>query len=541
MDSETPPLTINLGVASEASNALIIPCHDPATGEHLGDVPVTAGAELPGRVERARRAQRSWARTSYEERREVLRTLLRHVLEHTDELCEMIARDTGKTRESILLGEIWPTCEKLRHTITRGEEALAPRPVSSGLLVHKTATIEYHPKGVIGVISPWNIPLQNIFATAVPAIFAGNAVLAKASEWSCWTVARLQRIFDEALDAAGMPRDLVQIIAGYAETGKALVAAGVDLIIFTGSLANGKRVLEASAATLTPVILELGGKDPMIICDDGDLERAVHAALAGTFFASGQMCLAAERIYVHEGIYDRFVERVVEIAGRLRQAPPLTGPEPVDVGSMTMPAQIEIIERLVQDAVAKGARVRTGGTRGRQASGAFFEPTVLTEVDHTMDIVDHETFGPVMSILRWSDEDEVIRLANSTPYALGSTVFSKDPERAHRIAAQLRAGSTTINDFSMAYMANELPFGGVGGSGFGRLNGSEGIRACCNVKALLDDRLPGGRPARLFPVAAGDYEQAKSAIRAIYGRGVRERLGGVVDLGRDLARRFFGG
>ncbi len=536
MDTRTPPLS----VAADPSSASI-PCHDPATGEHLGDIPVVSGAEVRERLVRARKAQAQWAKTSFEERREVLRTILRHLLEHTDELCQMIARDAGKTLDNAILGEIWPVCEKLRHTITHGEEALSPRRVSPGLLVHKTATVEYHPKGVIGIICPWNFPLQNVLGPTIPALFAGNAAIVKVSEWTSWSAPRIQEIFDEALDAAGIPRDLVQVIAGYAETGKALVAAGVDLIIFTGSMPNGKRVLQASAETLTPVILELGGKDAMIICDDADLERAVHAALAGTFIASGQMCLAAERIYVHEGIYDRFVERVVELAGRLRQAPPLTGPEAVDVGAMTMPGQVEIVERLVQDAVAKGARVRVGGTRGRQASGSFFEPTVLTDVDHSMDIVNHETFGPVMSILRWSDDEEVIRLANATDYGLGSTVFSRDPARARRIAKELRVGSTTINDFSMAYMANELPFGGVGGSGFGRLNGPEGLRACSNVKALLEDRLPGGRPVRLYPVAAGDYEQAKSTIQAIYGHGIRQRIGGVVDLGRDLVRRFFGG
>ncbi|MCA9657481.1 MAG: aldehyde dehydrogenase family protein [Myxococcales bacterium] len=532
MESRPHPLY----VAAQA-NAATIPCFDPATGEPLGEVANVGGDEVRARIARARAAQERWAETTFDERREVLRAILRHLLDHTDELCRVIAQDAGKTLENAILGEIWPVCEKLRYTIAHGEAALRPRRVSPGLLVHKTATVEYHPKGVVGVICPWNFPLQNVLGPTIPALFAGNAVIVKVSEWTAWSAPRFQQIFDEALDAAGMPRDLVQVIAGYAETGKALVGGGVDLIIFTGSMPNGKRVLEASAATLTPVILELGGKDPMIICDDADLERAVHAALAGTFIASGQMCLAAERIYVHRGIYDRFVERVVEIAGRLRQAPPLTGPEPVDVGAMTMPGQVDIVERLVQDAVAKGARVRVGGRRSDQGEGSFFAPTVLTDVDHSMDIVRHETFGPVMSIIRFDDDDDAVRMANATDYGLGSTVFSRDPTRAHRIARKLRAGSTTINDFSMAYMANELPFGGVGGSGFGRLNGVEGIRACCDIKSVLDDRMPGGRPARLYPVAAGDYERAKAAIRTIYGRGVRERVGGVV----DLVRRFFGG
>lgn len=517
-----------------------IPCHDPATGEHLGDVAVVPRDEVFARVQRARDAQRGWAETSFEVRRRVLRSILAHLLEHTDELCRVIARDAGKTLENAVLGEIWPVCEKLRHTIAHGEADLAPERVSPGLLAHKRAIIEYHPLGVIGVICPWNFPLQNVLAPAIPALFAGNAVVIKVSEWTSWSAARFQAIFDEALDAAGQPRDLVQVICGYAETGQALVNAGVDKIIFTGSMANGRRVLAESAKTLTPVILELGGKDPMIVCDDADLERAVHAALAGTFIASGQMCLASERILVHEAVYDDFVARVVAIAEGLRQAPPLTGPEPVDVGAMTMPGQVDIVARLVDDAIAGGARARVGGRAREIAGGHFFEPTVLTDVDPSMKIAREETFGPVMSIFKVASDDEAIAIANAVDYGLGSTVFTRDTVRAHRIARQLRAGSTTINDFSMAYMANALPFGGVRGSGFGRLNGREGIRACCNIKSVLDDRLPFGQPARLYPVQAGDYEQAKAAIRVLYGAGARERARGASALVRAFLRRFTG-
>ncbi|MBK8262033.1 MAG: aldehyde dehydrogenase family protein [Nannocystis sp.] len=518
---------------SEAS----IRCFDPATGEWLGDVPVASPDEVRARVQRAHEAQRAWGTSSFGERRRLLKKILAHLLEHTDELCQMICRDAGKTLENAVMGEIWPVCEKLRYTIAHGEAALRPRRVSPGMLLHKTATIEYHPLGVIGVICPWNFPLQNVLGPTIPALFAGNAVVVKVSEWTSWSAARIQAIFDEALDSIGRPRDLVQVIAGYGETGAALVSGGVGKIIFTGSMGNGRRVLAESAKTLTPVILELGGKDPMIICEDAEVEKAAHAALTGVFIASGQMCLAAERIYVHEAVYDRFVARVVEIAGQLRQAPPLTGPEPVDVGAMTMPGQVEIVERLVQDALAKGAVARVGGRRGRLASGNFFEPTVLTGVDHTMDIMRDETFGPVMAIVRVSSDDEAIRLANDTSFGLGSTVFSRSPARARRIAGALVAGSTCINDFSLAYMANALPFGGVRGSGFGRLNGVEGLRACCNVKSVLGDRVPLHRPIKLYPVQSGDYERARSTIRMIYGRGLKARVEAALSLVRGAVKR----
>ncbi len=270
----------------------------------------------------------------------------------------------------------------------------------------------------------------------------------------------------------------------------------------------------------------------MIVCDDADLGQAVAAALAGVYIASGQMCLAAERIYVFAGIYDDFVAEVVQQAHALRQAPPMSG-RPCDVGAMTMPQQLDIVERLVKDAEDKGARVRVGGGRNRTLSGQFFEPTVLTDVDHSMDIMRQETFGPVMAIMRVHSEEEAVRLANDSDYGLGSTVFSKDTQRARRIARKLQAGSTCVNDFGLAYMANELPFGGVRHSGFGRLNGREGLRACTNIKAVVTDRfggLLGHRPVKLYPVKPTDFDLTRGTIELIYRRGLIGKAKGALRL-----------
>lgn len=498
-----------------------IECSDPATGAYLGEVPVTTPDEVRRTVRRAREAQAVWRNTDFAERRRVLRMLMDQILLHADELVELIVRDAGKTRENAMLGEIWPVCEKIRATIASGERHLRSERVGSGLLVHKVATIEYHPLGVIGVICPWNYPLQNVLGPTIPALFAGNAAVVKVSEWTSWSAARIQKLFDDVFDAAGYPRELVQIVTGYAETGAALVTSGVDKIVFTGSMRNGQRVLAESAKTLTPVILELGGKDAMIVCDDAELEQAVHAALAGVYIACGQNCLAAERLFVFEGIYDAFVERVRNEVAGLRQGEPL-GDSLVDVGAMTMPGQVAIVEALVDDAVSRGATALVGGKRG-SGPGSYFQPTILVDVPDDARILREETFGPVMVIVKVRDEDEAVRRANETEYGLASTVLSRDARRAKRIADRLVAGATCVNDFALTYMAQELPFGGVRGSGFGRLNGREGLRAMCNVKSVMTDRFPLHQPAKLYPVKPGDYATAKHTIELLYSVGLAKR------------------
>ena len=523
-----------------ASLPRTIVCRNPATGELLGEVPAMDAAEVRARLGRARLAQLAWAKTSFAQRREVLRCLLDLILDRKDELCRMIAAEAGKTLQNAIMGEIFPVCEKLRYTIKTGERDLRPERVSSGLLMHKKAAIEFHPLGVIGIISPWNFPFQNILGPTIPALFAGNAVLCKVSEWSSYSAQRVQAMFDEVLRRCGHSPDLVQLLTGYGDTGAALTRSGVDKIIFTGSVHNGRRVLEGSVENLTPVILELGGKDPLIVCDDADLEQAVAGALAGVFISSGQMCLAAERVYVMDGIYDRFVSAVVAEVQLLRQGDPLAGDgASVDVGAMTMPGQVDIVERLVKDALAKGARALVGGQRG-QGPGQFFQPTVLVGLTHDMEILQHESFGPVMCILRCRDDEDAVRLANDSGFGLGSTVFSKDHGRARRIADRLVAGSTSMNDYGLCYMANALPFGGVKQSGFGRLNGREGLRACCNIKSVLSDRFPLHIPSKIYPVKRGDYEMVDAAVELLYRRanwdGLRARARALRSLFQNATR-----
>jgi acyl-CoA reductase-like NAD-dependent aldehyde dehydrogenase len=330
-----------------------IDCFDPTSRSPLGQVTVDSPEAVVQAVARARAAQRAWSRASLATRRRVLQQLLESILEHADQICSAVVADSGKTRENAMLGEIWPVCEKLRWTIRNGEKHLRPEPVSSGLMLHKRAVIEFHPLGVIGVICPWNYPFQNILGPAIPALMAGNGVVVKASEWSAWSSLYFQPIFDRVLSAAGFSPDLVKIVNGYAATGKALVSSGVDSLVFTGSVENGRRVLEECAKNLTPVILELGGKDAMIICDDADLEQSVHAAANGVFINAGQNCMSAERLLVFDSVFDEFRDRVVALTQGLRQGAS-SEQELVDVGAIVSPVQLDLIERMVDEAVAEG-------------------------------------------------------------------------------------------------------------------------------------------------------------------------------------------
>jgi acyl-CoA reductase-like NAD-dependent aldehyde dehydrogenase len=519
---------------TQAKPARTIPCHDPATLEPLGVVSVMDAEAVRAVVKRGRSLQPAWGTTSFAERRQVLRDLLDRIVDEQATICELAVRDSGKTMVDASLGEIFPVCEKIRYVMEHGEKDLAPEARRSGFLMHKKAWVEYQPLGVVGVIAPWNFPFHNIYCPLVPALFAGNAVVVKVSEHTSWSAAPLIEIVRNVLKKRGHDPDLVQIVTGYGDTGAALVNSGVDKIFFTGSPQNGKKVMATASETLTPVVLELGGKDPMIVCDDADLDHAVNQAMLGVFTACGQMCVGAERIYVFDAVYDRFLDKVKKRVGALRQGAPLDADNVVDVGAMTMPGQLDILDRLVADAVAKGAKVLTGGKRRAGASGQFYEPTVLVDVDHSMDITQNEQFGPVMVIIRAKDEEHAIRLANDCPYALGSSVFSNDIARAERIARRVRAGMSVVNDYGLAYMIQALPFGGVGLSGFGKINGREGLRACCNEKAMVSDRVRLANGVAVYPIRKATFGVTKSAIELIYARGAGAKVRAAASLVKNL-------
>jgi acyl-CoA reductase-like NAD-dependent aldehyde dehydrogenase len=471
-----------------------IPVENPATGATVAHVAAMGDAQVSALVERARRAQPEWEALGAAGRARAMDRLRRWLVDNRDRVADTIVEETGKTREDAMLTEVFLTADSLRFWGKRGGRWIADERVRATSLftIGKKLYVRYRPFGVVGVIGPWNYPLSNSFGDCVPALMAGNSVVLKPSEVTPLT----SLLIEQGMRAAGAPDDVFLVATGAAETGAALIDH-VDMVMFTGSTATGRKVMARAAETLTPVSLELGGKDPMIVLRDADLERAANAAVYYGYSNGGQICISVERLYVEEPVYDEFVQKVVEKTRALRQGVP-GGPGSVEVGAITFPRQAEIIDSHVKDAVEHGAKVLTGG-RLRPGSGRFYEPTVLTDVDHSMRIMTDETFGPTLPIMKVSDADEAVRLANDSRYGLNSSVWTRDLARGEAIADRIEAGSTCVNDANVNYAAQELPFGGWNESGIGVRHGAAGIRKYCRTHSVLVTRWAPKRDAHMFP------------------------------------------
>lgn len=514
-----------------------IPCYDPATMRSLGTMKAMTRQEVQQRIARAREAQQQWAGSSFAQRRKLLRVLQRFIVANQATICRVAARDSGKPLVDAAFGEVLATCEKIAWLIDEGERWLRPESRSAGRMVfYKRAWVEWRPVGVMGAIVPWNYPFHNVFNPLVANLFAGNALVVKVSEHGSWSSQYYSRVIEAALEAAGAPKDLVQIVTGYGEAGEAVVTGGCDKVVFVGSTTVGRMVMKSAAQTLTPVVLELGGKDPFIVCDDADFVQVVPTALRGAFQSCGQNCAGAERFYVHERVHERFVREVVAIAGKLRQGPAV-GSGTVDCGAMCMPQAAAGVHALVQDAVAKGAVCHVGGQLPER-EGQFYPPTVLSNVDHTMRIMKEEVFGPVLSIVKVRSDEEAVALANDCDFGLGSNVFTESTSRGRRIAKQLNAGMSSVNDFCVTYMCQSLPFGGVKESGFDRFAGVEGLRGCCNIKSYAVDVLPFVKtyiPAPLqYPVSDASFAFCNGLCELFYGAGMLGKVGACVKLLRCI-------
>jgi len=445
--------------------------YDPATGAEIGRARLSSPEDVRRAVDAARRAQPAWANLSYRQRRKVILRARELMLAERDEIAQLVSRETGKPVAEALSMEIVPTLDAMHYFAHATEELLRPQKIDIGQygLMGRASSIVFRPLGVIGIISPWNFPLATPADEVVMALMAGNAVVLKPSELTPLIALQLGDIFQRA----GLPPGLLNVITGDGATGAALIDARVDKIMFTGSVATGKRVAEAAAKYLTPVVLELGGKDPMVVLEDADVANAARAAVWGAFANSGQACASVERCYVHESIAANFIERIVAETRSLKQG--VGTQEDVDIGAMSNQRQLEIVEDHVNDAARRGAKILTGGKRGSNAEGFFYEPTVLTEVDHKMTIMRDETFGPVLPVMTFRTEEEAINLANDSIYGLTASVWTKDLARGRRLAERIEAGTVMVNEVVYTHGIAQTPWGGVKQSGYGTTHGRSGL------------------------------------------------------------------
>jgi acyl-CoA reductase-like NAD-dependent aldehyde dehydrogenase len=483
----------------------------PTDGSSLGTVPVTAQVEVLQAVARARSLQRQWIDLTTEERFGTLARLAEVVGENARAIAEVIRSETGKP-ELEAMAEVLMVLDLLRYYDEVAPRILRRQWVKTGWLIGKSAYIYREPYGVVGVISPWNYPFLIPMDVVAAALYGGNAVVLKPSEYSPFTALK-------ALDLcrlAGLPEGLLQIVPGDWATGDALAGGGVDKLVFVGSPRTGRKVAARAAESLTPVALELGGKDAAIVLEDADLDRAADGIVFGAFFNAGQTCLSIERVLVVDQVYDELVAKIAESTKRLR----VGTEDEYDVGPMTTAAQLHVVEDQLQDALLRGARVVAGGRRLHDGSNVFL-PTVLADVDVSMKVMWEETFGPLLPIVRVRDEEEALRLVNVNPFGLAASVWTEDRERGERVGERLRAGIVSVNDVLSHYAIPGLPVGGAGESGYGRRRGVAGLEELTRSRSVVVHRTGFSRELWWFPYNRNGLRLVEVLIEARQQKGVR--------------------
>jgi acyl-CoA reductase-like NAD-dependent aldehyde dehydrogenase len=503
------------------------PVVSPTTGKAFAEVSVLDLAQAREAVAAARAAFPAWSALSFGERGRHLLRLREAVLSEAESLAGLIAEEQGKPEAEAHAVEIFPALEALKHLALHAEDVLRDDPVESQVLLfaHKDCRLVYTPVGVVLVITPWNYPFGIAITGVAAALAAGNTVVLKPAPSTSLIGLRI----GELAVKTGLPAGVLGVVTTDDAVAGALVEdPRLGKIVFTGSVATGKKVMAAAATNLTPVVLELGGKDPAVVCRDADLDRAARGIVWGAFLNSGQTCASVERVYVERSVADAFVEKVVAETKKLRQGDPRR--DDVEMGPLTMERQRRIVEDHVADARAKGARVLTGGEKPA-GEGFFYPPTVLTKVDHSMKIMREETFGPVLPIMAVDSLDDAIRLANDSDYGLTASGWTRDPATARRLQSELQAGVVTINDHTSSYGEPTAPWGGIKASGIGRTHGLSGLREMVQVKYVTEDR---SRRTALwwFPYGADFRALMTTANRALHASSLLARLRGQLALTR---------
>jgi acyl-CoA reductase-like NAD-dependent aldehyde dehydrogenase len=459
---------------------------NPATGEIIREIPCADPAAIDAAVARARAAQPAWGALSFGERARALRRFAR-ALRDDDELMATLVAENGKTRYEAELFELFYVLELTRYYTGRaGRRALADELHHPLIFANKRTRVVRHPRGVVGVIGPWNFPMLNNYGDCIGPLAAGNAVVLKPSDTTPLTSLRVGALWK----SSGLPDGVLEVVAGRGDAGAALTATA-DMIFFTGSPTVGKQVAATAAARLIPAVLELGGKSAMIVLADADLPRAARAAVWSGFAGSGQVCIRTERVLVEAPAADRLLALMTEEIGRLRQAAPgRDGADEVtvDVGAITFAPQIARAESQIADAVARGARLLTGGARRNDlGAGQFFPPTLIADATLEMAVMREETFGPLLPVMRVASAEEALRIANDSPFGLSGSVWSADVDRARALARRVATGSLCVNDALFNYFCVEAPLGGIKASGFGFRHGAEGLRQFCRIETIVED------------------------------------------------------
>ncbi|HKW64650.1 MAG TPA: aldehyde dehydrogenase family protein [Candidatus Acidoferrum sp.] len=497
-----------------------LPSINPATGQVLAHVEKTPTEMVARSVTLARAAQKEWAKVSLRERCKRLSKLREVMMASRNELADAVVNESGKPRAEALFADLFVALDSAEYWSKHAATALRAEGVAHHSIAAKAKTgrIFYEPLGVIGIISSWNYPLAIPMSQIIPAVVAGNAVVCKTSDLTPQCGALIERVFRDA----GFPQDLVAVIQGGGEIGQALVEASPEKVMFTGSVATGRRVAEACASKLIPSVLELGGKDAMIVLADADLQVASSAAVWGSYTNCGQVCLSVERLFVEQTIAEEFAALCVEKTKKLRLGP---GNDPAtDVGPLIRPQHVQRMLDLVEDAIARGARVLCGGNARTDIGPNFFEPTVINGVDSSMNLFQEETFGPILAMQTVKDAEEAIQRANDSPFALAASVWTKDAKKGREIAQRLHAGAVMVNDAISYFGIAEAPHGGCGASGWGRTHGRAGLMEMVRTKYVDIDGLPHSEKPWWYRYG-GDLERAADAfLRFEFSGGIGAKL-----------------
>ena len=490
----------------------------PSNGEVVGSVPIATSEDVAAAVQRARAAQVEWAARSLQERCDVLRQVKGRIIARTDEICELLSKEQGKPRVEGLTTEIVSLVDLIQYFTGEAERILAPHPITLPLMKHRASYLHWVPRGVVGVIGPWNFPFNLNNAPAAAALIAGNAVVIKPSEFT----PLIQELSREIFIEGGIPEDLYQVVHGYGETGAAVIAH-VDKIEFTGSVSTGKKVAAACGERLIPCVTELGGKAPFLVLEDADLDRAANALTWGGYANCGQVCASVERVLVHKSVLPGLLDRLVPKVTALTPAD-TTQDEQAQIGPLNNARQRDIVDSLVQDAIDKGARAIVGGAP-IDRPGNFYAPTLLVDVTTDMRIMTEETFGPVLPIMALDTEEEMIAEANRSHLGLLAYVFSKSTARARSVAERIQAGTVMVNDVMSTHGMPETPWGGVKESGVGHTHGDASLRGMCEQRHINYDLLPSLKTEPYwYPYSPKLFGLMKRLMGTLFGSSLTQKL-----------------